>query len=64
MLGKLCGTGNPAVSLTSFKLYLITDVIFSHSNARSLADNPRNVPDDILDLLPKNGGIIMVFVDT
>ena len=35
-------------------------VIFSHSSARALADTPRNVPDSILRLLPKNGGVVMV----
>jgi membrane dipeptidase len=35
-------------------------VIFSHSSARALNDVPRNVPDNILQLLPKNGGVIMV----
>jgi membrane dipeptidase len=35
-------------------------VIFSHSSARALTDVPRNVPDDILRLLPKNGGVVMV----
>jgi membrane dipeptidase len=35
-------------------------VIFSHSSARALNDVPRNVPDDILQLLPKNGGVVMV----
>jgi membrane dipeptidase len=35
-------------------------VIASHSSARALADHPRNVPDEILKLLPKNGGVIMV----
>ena len=35
-------------------------VIFSHSVARALNDHPRNVPDNILQLLPKNGGVIMV----
>jgi membrane dipeptidase len=35
-------------------------VIFSHSVARALNDHPRNVPDTILQQLPKNGGVIMV----
>ena len=35
-------------------------VIFSHSSARALNDVPRNVPDDVLRMLPKNGGVVMV----
>ena len=34
--------------------------IFSHSCARALVDIPRNVPDDVLSLLTKNGGVCMV----
>jgi membrane dipeptidase len=35
-------------------------VIFSHSSARAVNDVPRNVPDSVLKLLPKNGGVVMV----
>jgi membrane dipeptidase len=35
-------------------------VIASHSSAYVLADHPRNVPDDVLKLIAKNGGVVMV----
>lgn len=44
-------------------------IIASHSSARALSDVPRNIPDDLLRRIAKNGGVVhvnfySVFVDT
>lgn len=35
-------------------------VIASHSNARAIADRPRNIPDPLLAAIGRNGGVVMV----
>ncbi|MEW6736513.1 MAG: membrane dipeptidase [Acidobacteriota bacterium] len=35
-------------------------VIASHSSARALANHPRNIPDELLVRIAKNGGVVMI----
>ncbi|XP_053127309.1 dipeptidase 2-like [Hemicordylus capensis] len=51
-----------ASDATAMKVLSISKapVIFSHSSAFAVCNNPRNVPDDILLSLKENNGIVMV----
>jgi membrane dipeptidase len=35
-------------------------IIASHSSARALSSHPRNIPDDLLRRIARNGGVVMV----
>jgi membrane dipeptidase len=35
-------------------------IIASHSSARALSNHPRNIPDELLRRIAKNGGVVMV----
>ena len=44
-------------------------IIASHSSARALSNQPRNIPDDLLKRIAKNGGVVHInfysaFIDT
>jgi membrane dipeptidase len=60
-VGVLVDLSHVAASTQKAALAASTSpVIFSHSSARALSDHPRNVGDDVLALLPDNGGVIQL----
>ncbi len=50
---------SPATMLDAIRVSK-APIVFSHSSAKAIADHPRNVPDDILDDVRENGGLVMV----
>jgi len=60
-LGMLVDISHVSTKVMSDVLDVSTaPIIASHSGARALNDHTRNVPDDILKRVAKNGGVIMV----
>lgn len=60
-LGMLVDLSHVAATTMRDALDVSTSpVIFSHSSCRTVTDHPRNVPDDVLERLAGNGGVVMV----
>lgn len=60
-LGMLVDISHVSVKTMSDVLDISTaPIIASHSSARGVADHTRNVPDEILKRVAKNGGVIMI----
>ena len=60
-LGMLVDIAHVSVKVMNDVLDVSTaPIIASHSGARAMNDHTRNVPDDVLKRVAKNGGVIMV----
>ena len=60
-IGMIVDLSHVAPSVMHQSLELTTlPVIFSHSCNHALNPHPRNIPDDVLDRLPANGGVAMM----
>ncbi len=60
-LGMLIDISHVSVKVMNDALDVsIAPIIASHSCARALSDHTRNVPDDVLKRVAKNGGVIML----
>lgn len=60
-LGMLVDISHVSVKVMNDVLDISTaPIIASHSGARGVADHTRNVPDDVLRRIAKNGGVVMI----
>jgi membrane dipeptidase len=60
-LGMLVDLSHTSDSVTVQALRISeAPVIFSHSSARAIADHVRNLSDDLLRMVPANGGVVLV----
>jgi membrane dipeptidase len=60
-LGMLIDISHVSVKVMNDALDVSTaPIIASHSSARGVADHTRNVPDEVLKRIAKNGGVIMI----
>ncbi len=60
-LGMLIDISHVSVKVMNDALDVSTaPIIASHSSARGVNDHTRNVPDDVLKRVAKNGGVIMI----
>jgi membrane dipeptidase len=60
-LGMLIDISHVSVDTMNDALDVSTaPIIASHSSARAVNDHTRNVPDDVLKRIAKNGGVVMV----
>lgn len=60
-LGMLVDISHVSVKVMNDALDVSTaPIIASHSSARGVNDHTRNVPDDVLKRVAKNGGVIMI----
>jgi len=60
-LGMLVDVSHVSDKTMSDALDVSTAPIFaSHSSARALSNGPRNIPDDLLKRIAKNGGVVQV----
>jgi membrane dipeptidase len=60
-IGMFCDLSHVSADVMRDALAVSTaPVVFSHSGARAVCDNPRNAPDDVLVSMAAGGGVCMV----